>query len=198
MEIKKKSGFSRFFRRYGYYAFVGMLILAVGLTLALTLPGEVNNNNIDDPDEDVPTGTLPIVFSLPMAGANLGMNFSDTELEWNQTMGEWSAHLAIDFVAGESNLVYSVADGTVTEIVSTYDFGTCMTIEHKDGYKSVYKSLNSSVKVKVGDDVLMNQEIGAASDSAGNESLEGPHLHFELYKDGLKVNPGLYLDLENK
>lgn len=194
MEMKKRSGFSKFFGRYGFYAIAGALVVAVGLTLALTLP---TTSNLD-PDDEIPTGVTPITWTLPMQGASIGLNYSATEIDWNQSLGEWAAHLAVDFIAGESDLVFAVADGTVASIETTYSDGTIIIIEHKDGYKSVYKSLGNAPKVKIGDKVTKGQEIGAASDSAGDEVLEGKHLHLELYKDGQKVDPNNYLDLEEK
>ena len=46
--------------------------------------------------------------------------------------------------------------------------------------------------------VNAGQKIGTMSESASDEVLTGAHLHFELLKDGQKVDPANYLTLENK
>ncbi len=67
-----------------------------------------------------------------------------------------------------------------------------MTIEHSDGFTSVYKLIDG-VSLKVGDKVLKGDIIGKVSDTALEEIADGPHLHLELYKDGVKVNPLDYI-----
>ena len=63
---------------------------------------------------------------------------------------------------------------------------------------SVYKSLNKEVKVKIGDKVRAGDVIGQVSETMAEEWNVGPHLHFEMIKNGVKVNPGDYLNLGNK
>ena len=62
----------------------------------------------------------------------------------------------------------------------------------------MYKSLNSDVAISVGDKVSGGQVIGTISETMAQELNSGAHLHFEMLKNGVKVNPNDYLDLGSK
>ena len=112
-------------------------------------------------------------------------------------MKRWEAHLAID-LASENASVFSIYDGVVASVETNSLQGTVVTINHEDGFVSVYGSLADELMVNVGDAVVSGQEIGRASTSATNEIHSGAHLHFTLLKDGETVDPNNYLDLQNK
>ena len=66
-----------------------------------------------------------------------------------------------------------------------------MIIEHGDGVETRYAHLRKML-VKVGDEVVQGQTIGQVG-STGRST--GPHLHFEVLKDGEVVNPNDYIDM---
>ena len=68
-----------------------------------------------------------------------------------------------------------------------------VTIEHDNGYTSVYSSLLTAEFVKEGEQVTQGQTIGTVGNSAVFEVAEDNHLHFELLKDGSSINPEIYL-----
>jgi murein DD-endopeptidase MepM/ murein hydrolase activator NlpD len=68
-------------------------------------------------------------------------------------------------------------------------YGYYVIVEHGNGVESLYAHL-SSIAVSKGDAVARGQALGIAGNT-GN-SL-GVHLHFEVYKDGKRVDPMLYL-----
>ena len=92
----------------------------------------------------------------------------------------------------------SVADGTVSNVYTNYLEGTVVEISHANGLVSVYKSLNSDVVVSVGDRVSAGQIIGSIAETMAQESNSGAHLHFEMLKNGKKVNPNDYVALGEK
>ena len=192
---KEKSG--GFFKRYGYYILAFVLIL--GVTLCVAFSGN-ENTNVDIPNTDVETETKPLVFGLPVNSPEVTKWYSDTELMFNQTLNQWESHMAIDMVSGNENdlNVYSVLDGIVTNIETSYDYGTIVTVTHQDGFVSKYSSLNENLNVELNQNVSKGTLLGTVSTSATNEIKEGNHLHFALYKDGQKVDPANYLTLENK
>ena len=57
--------------------------------------------------------------------------------------------------------------------------------------KTIYRSV-SGILVKKGDEVSQGQTLGTASENEWNATA-GVHLHFEVQKDGIAVNPGSYL-----
>ena len=82
--------------------------------------------------------------------------------------------------------VYGTENGMVVQSDWTWNFGHVVVIQHQEGYLSVYKHLTSTKK-KQGDYISRGDVIGTSGD-AGLIST-GPHLHFELWKDGLPLNP---------
>ena len=127
-----------------------------------------------------------------MKNASLLKGFSDTEIQYNKTLNQWEAHKSCDLVASDLS-VFAVESGTITAVENNFAFGTIVTITHRDGFVSTYASLADNVPVKKGDTVTKGQKIGEASDTAENESSEGKHLHFEMFKNGNKVDPSNYI-----
>ena len=77
--------------------------------------------------------------------------------------------------------------------------GTTIIINHGNNLKTSYSSLDTEgIAIKEGDKVKKGQVIGKTSNSAQSESADGNHLHFEVLLNNKKVDPNLYLTLENK
>lgn len=191
MESNKKGRVKSVLKKYGYYALAFVLVL--GVTLAVVFSSTPVDNEV--PTEQ--TGTTPVVFTSPVETPTVLKWYSDTELFYNETLNQWESHKGIDMTSDNLN-VYSVLDGVVTDVQTTYEDGTCITITHENGYVSKYSSLSDETNVTVSDSVSAGEVIGTMSQSSANEQLSGSHLHFELYKDGQKVDPSNYLTLENK
>ena len=68
----------------------------------------------------------------------------------------------------------------------------------RTGYQTRYYSLDEHVQVAKGDKVEKGQLLGTMSASRGSESLAGNHLHFEMSKDGVDIDPLDVLVLEEK
>ena len=187
MEIGKGNKFVEFLKKYGIYVVVGVVVFAVALTFTLlaTLNGSVQ------------TGGGSLNFALPMNNATVVKDYSDTELQENVTLEHWAAHLAVDLTSENSD-VYAVLDGTVANIDYDYIDGYTITINHSDGFVSIYSSLAEEMEVEEGDNVVAGQKIGLASQSASGELDLGAHLHFTLMQDDDYVDPNDYLSLQLK
>ncbi len=102
-------------------------------------------------------------------------------------------HNAIDFGAKEGTEIMATADGVVIKINKPKDTkgqGNAIVIQHANGFISVYTHL-SAFKTELGKNVKQGEIIGLV----GNTGLStGPHLHFELQKDGKFVNPADYFN----
>lgn len=189
MEIKKENKLKKNLKRFGAVGLALVVSLAIALTIAYSIPrGE---------GEEEPVTNNVISFDLPMNNANIIKDFANDRLQHNENLKRYEIHLSVD-LASEDGKVFSVLDGVVDSVRTNSLEGTVVTINHEDGFKSVYSSLSDQLKVKSGDKVSKGQEIGEASDSASNESKLNKHLHFTLYKDGKAVDPNNYLDLQNK
>ena len=95
-------------------------------------------------------------------------------------------HFGIDFVLKENNPVYASSGGYVVFSSYTSDYGYYLIINHKDNYVTKYMHCASLLK-KEGDFVNPGELI-ALSGNSGTKST-GPHLHFEIWKDGIPIDP---------
>ncbi|MGI8893430.1 MAG: peptidoglycan DD-metalloendopeptidase family protein [Bacteroidia bacterium] len=95
-------------------------------------------------------------------------------------------HSGIDFTAPIGTEIYSTGNGKVESIESTgRGYGNNVVIDHGYGYKSLYAHL-SKIVVKRGQKLVRGDLIGYVG-STGTSTA--PHLHYEVIKNGVKVNP---------
>lgn len=99
--------------------------------------------------------------------------------------GKQAWHTGIDFAGAEGGEIIAVADGLVTFAGRRYGYGLLVEISHADGVATRYAH-NRENLVSVGDQVIAGEVI-AKMGNTGRST--GPHVHFELLKDGKKVNP---------
>ena len=180
---------------YVYALLIAMMVIACAIVIAVA-SGARQDNKVEIGEENIVVSAPSYV--VPLKNATIVKDYSATELQYNSTLKQWEIHKAIDFVAGESTDVMSVADGTVSNVYTNYLEGTVVEISHANGLVSVYKSLNSDVVVSVGDRVSAGQIIGSIAETMAQESNSGAHLHFEMLKNGKKVNPNDYVALGEK
>jgi len=102
-------------------------------------------------------------------------------------------HFGTDIAVPINSPVKSIAKGTVVLAEWTVQTGYVIVIEHAYGLTSVYKH-NDSGLISQGDLVESGQVI-ALSGNTG-ELTTGPHLHFELWREGIPVNPENYVSFE--
>ncbi|MGN0981691.1 MAG: murein hydrolase activator EnvC family protein [Candidatus Limivicinus sp.] len=94
-------------------------------------------------------------------------------------------HTGIDIASNQGTAVYASDGGTVTLAGWNGGYGNCIMIDHGNGYVTLYGHL-SSISVSVGQSVTQGATIGAVG-STGNST--GPHLHFEVLKNGSRIDP---------
>lgn len=100
-------------------------------------------------------------------------------------------HFAIDIVAAKDTPVKAVATGRVIFAEWTASTGYVVILEHNQDLISVYKH-NGSLTKSQGKIVRAGEVIATVGNTG--ELTTGPHLHFELWKDGNPVNPENYID----
>ena len=108
---------------------------------------------------------------------------------WHPTTGKWSMHYGVDFAAAKGTPIYATRSGTVNIATYSSTAGNFVSINHGDGYSSVYMHMTHYV-VKVGQYVKAGELIGYVG-STGRST--GPHLHFGISYKGTYVNPMDYL-----
>ncbi len=103
--------------------------------------------------------------------------------------GDRVFHRGIDIAARYGTEVHAAADGVVKSSSRSYTYGKFVIIKHAYGYETLYGHL-SDRKVKVGQKIQQGQVIGEEG-STGRST--GPHLHFEIRKNGKTYNPLSYI-----
>ena len=208
-------------RRSLYYILLSACALVVAAAITLTVvffpqPGDsqLDNNdppveNPDDNDDDKdgdddddedpgePGGT-EIVFSLPVSGATVSTGYT---FWYNSTLNRYNLHTGVDFKAEAGTSVTAAYAGTVESVTQTLLEGGKVVIDHGNGLKTEYASIDVSESLRAGDKVEQGDVLGtvsAAADAMGNEYNEGAHLHFEVVEDGESIDPVAYLDLSEK
>ncbi|MBR7179288.1 MAG: peptidoglycan DD-metalloendopeptidase family protein [Oscillospiraceae bacterium] len=103
--------------------------------------------------------------------------------------GQYKFHNGVDLANNQGTPIYAARSGKVT--VATYGgtYGNYVTINHGDGYSSLYAHMTHYV-VHKGDTVKKGQLIGYMG-STGRST--GPHLHFSIFYNGSAVNPMNYI-----
>jgi len=128
------------------------------------------------------------VFTWPVRGT-LSREFSLEVFAYDATMGDWRTHSGVDIEAALGTEVMAVTDGKVSSVTQDALMGTMVVIDHGNGLQSIYANLSEQPTVKVDDQVKIGAVIGAIGDTAIAESAGATHLHFEMMKDGVAVDP---------
>ncbi len=108
----------------------------------------------------------------------------------SQGFDEARKHFGIDYAGRQGSIISAAADGYVVFSGWTYDDGNMIILSHGGGYFTIYKH-NQSLLKSANEFVKRGEPIALLGNS-GNTS-HGPHLHFELWKDGQPQNPDEYL-----
>jgi murein DD-endopeptidase MepM/ murein hydrolase activator NlpD len=103
--------------------------------------------------------------------------------------GKQEFHKGLDFAGKKGSEVIVVGDGVVTWVGKRSGYGNLVEVSHGNGFVTRYGH-NQTHLVKVGDTVRKGQQI-ALMGSSGRST--GPHVHFEVMRDGKTVNPARYI-----
>jgi len=137
----------------------------------LVIPGGRLDLNIPRPDP-----SSEATFAWPLRG-------------W-LSQGYSVKHRAVDIATAWGAPVYAAGDGRVVRAGWLYTgYGFSVVIDHGHGLRTLYSHMTNPA-VKVGDWVTRGQQIGLVG-STGNST--GPHVHFEVRKNRVRVNPLPYL-----
>ncbi len=166
--------------------------------------GKPGNPDVDTvlPVEEMPTDNLNQI-SLPVSSdatvikkmdfydANANEHAKETALV--KYADTYWPHTGLDFAKqnGKTFDVMASASGKVIRVETNPVLGRLIEIQHKNGLTTIYQSL-SDVQVKLGEEVVKGDTIAKAGRNQF-EKNEGIHLHFEVRKNSLAVNPNEYV-----
>ena len=209
--------------RYTMVAIIGVLLVAAAALIAFDNNNQwtaEEENNIDmtqDAEDDLIGGgginvvkPLPTVDSrdtpsdppeqnrvsvtAPVNNGKVTTVFSGNGLVYSKTLDQYVIHEGIDFEAPVDSPVMAVAEGTVTKVYNDDKLGITIELTHQDGYQTRYSNLSTDRMVEEGDVVKAGEVISGIGMTALFESLDSPHLHFEVWKDGTAINPSTFID----
>ena len=101
------------------------------------------------------------------------------------------SHFGLDFRGNMGDSIRTTADGVVRLAGFNGGYGNCVIITHSNGYETLYGHM-SKILVKEGDRVQSSDKIGLVG-STGRST--GPHVHYEVLYNGMKINPAKHLKL---
>ncbi len=130
------------------------------------------------------------VFSLsyPVTGEII-QGFSGDNLVYSKTLDDWRVHNGIDIKADELERVLACERGVVEKVYEDELMGKTIIIDHQNGYKTIYSNLSSTELVNNGDEVEKGDIISGVGNTAIIESNLESHIHFQVIKDGINVDP---------
>jgi hypothetical protein len=161
----------------------GRYLLLLPLITLMTMSFSVNNNH----DGEIP-GISPIKAGYyNKISSGYGMRIHPFTRKEN-------FHIGIDFAAKTGTPVVATAGGVVTRVVFLDgNYGKLVEIDHENGFVTRYAQMDDFA-VKGGDRVKTGDVIGYVGQSG---LANGPHLHYEVWKDRENVNPADYIQEQN-
>ena len=126
-------------------------------------------------------------FVMPVAGRPS----SGYGLRTDPVHGGSVNHPGFDLAASSGTEVAAAAGGTVVHAGPAGSYGNLVTVRHDNGFETRYAHL-SEVDVKVGEVVQAGAELGKVGTTGYST---GPHLHFEIRRDGAPIDPAPFLPL---
>lgn len=154
-----------------------------------TTPNNGSNSG-SDPEPSYPSSGEGFLFPLP-AGWGVVLT-SPYGYRVHPITGNYSLHNGVDLAIGQGTPIYATKSGYVTTATYNYAYGYYVTINHMDGFSSLYGHMTNYI-VSDGQYVEQGQVIGYVG-STGYST--GPHLHFTIYYNGATVNPMGYISLQ--
>lgn len=157
-----------------------------------TNSSKINKNTAQTNSNATKETTKELEFQKPVDG-EIVREYAKDNLIYSETLKEWTTHVGIDIKADKTTVVKSAEAGTVKSIKNDPRYGLTIVIEHENGFQTVYANLLTSEFVVEGEKVEKGQSIGTVGNTAVFEIADEPHLHFEIIKDSLPIDPSTYI-----
>jgi len=128
----------------------------------------------------------PVVEKMiyPVNNRRITSNYGWREDPVNPVAGQMTFHRAVDLAGKMGDPVKAVLKGSVLHVDNNRNLGNFIILKHGE-YQTLYAHL-SAVSVKAGQEVSQGQVIGRVGETG---YTTGPHLHFEVFRNGNRINP---------
>lgn len=159
----------------------------------------ISENWSDHQQPALPVARLPVGGEVPTRAITAGERYlASLQLPalppvsglLTRSFDARTGHYAVDLAVKAGTLVRAVGDGYVIFADWTHEGGYAVAVQHADGYVSIYKH-NQRLLKRTGDRVRAREALAVSGNSG--EFTTGPHLHFELWDNGLAQDPSQYL-----
>ena len=205
-EIRSKYGelMSRDFSAADYkdaYGAVSSFIKGEKRKEAVSVVGTESKNEQPTGGADIASGTLDVLEGVSFDKYDIGLKFqtpvedfyvsSDFGYRQDPIKGSNGVHTGIDLAATGGAEIKAAYGGVVVKSGEYGGYGNCVVISHGNGVETLYAHCRELV-AEVGDNVDKGDVIALVG-STGNST--GNHLHFEIRKNGVKLDPSFALDL---
>lgn len=151
-----------------------------------------SSNETTTDDSKKSSNIVELSFIKPVEG-DIIKEFAKDNLLFSQTLQEWTVHTGIDIKADKTTIVKSAEAGTVKSIKNDPRYGLTIVVAHDNGFETVYSNLLTSEFVVEGEKVEKGQSLGTVGNTAAFEIADDSHLHFEILKDSIQVDPSIYI-----
>ena len=129
---------------------------------------------------------LPLLSRYPVGFVPITSGFGP---RYHPLSGERRQHLGVDFYARYGTKIYAAGDGVIERADWGNGYGRQVRITHKRGITTLYAHLSAFAEgIRPGVEVHKGDLIGYVGASG---TATGPHLHYEIRKDGIQINPAL-------
>jgi len=128
--------------------------------------------------------TKRFLMKTPINGARLSSHFGQRR---HPVLGYTKMHKGTDFAAPRGTPIFAAGDGTIDKAYRSSSYGNFIRIKHSGGWQTAYAHMNRFASgMKTGTRVKQGDVIGYVG-TTGRST--GPHLHYEVLKNGAHQNP---------
>lgn len=159
------------------------------LSQALTITRSYREPGAPAPETNLNVSATNLLALEPIANARVSSKFG-----YRSMSGRGEYHPGIDLAAPTGTPIYATGDGVVIRAGWVRGYGNLVEIDHGNGLITRYGHA-SRLFVTVGEHVTANENIAAVGCTG---RCTGPHVHYEVLKDGKRENPATYLALAPK
>ena len=156
------------------------LVLKSGASLKLYRFTEKSGNT--EYFDETGKSAQKLLMKTPIDGARISSGFGRRK---HPILGYNVAHRGVDFAAPKGTPIYAAGNGTIEIKGRKGAYGKYILIRHANGFKTAYAHLSKFKKIP-GGRVKQGRIIGYVG-STGRST--GPHLHYEILKNGKRINP---------
>ncbi|CAN5257699.1 M23 family metallopeptidase [soil metagenome] len=138
-------------------------------------------------NKELMLASLPAI--MPVANKDLTRVASGYGMRIHPVYKTYKMHTGMDFTAPIGTDIYATGNGTVVHVeYNNGGYGNHVVVDHGFGFQTLYGHMHK-ISVKRGQKILRGDVLGIVGNTG---TSTGPHLHYEVIKNGVKINPVNY------